>query len=480
VSLPPAALIRALVASLFFAVLLAPPLLAEGKGEPLLVGFAERDITPEVGPGKRPVWMAGYGFNRKATGVHDPIMSRAIVLKQGDDRIAFASVDLIGLQYEAVQKIRERLKGYKHITVASTHNHEGPDVIGIWGPSPFQRGVNEEYLERVIEETAAAIAEAEKTATIAHAAYGTAKDETLVDDSRLPIAKDGVLRVLSFTEPDDGKPAGLLVQWNSHPEALGRNNKLVTADFPASTVAWLKEKYHCPVVYMSGAIGGLMAPPADRIHDDDGNVLKEGDFEYAHRLGLETARLASKAIESAEPVSLTPFAVAEKQVALPVENKIYRLARQLGVLKREGRFWTGDPEKFGEVVREQRPGEPISIVTEISCLRLGDVYIANIPGELYPELVYGHFQDPVDPGADYPDAPLEPTVVSLLPADKWLLFGLANDEVGYIIPKRQWDDTKPFCYGRDKPQYGEINSCGPDVAPILMKAFADCVEQLNK
>ena len=56
---------------------------------------------------------------------------------------------------------------------------------------------------------------------------------------------------------------------------------------------------------------------------------------------------------------------------------------------------------------------------------------------------------------------------------------LASDEVGYIIPKRQWDEKSPYCYGRAKSQYGEINSCGPETAPILMKALADCVRQLK-
>src|SRR5579872_5767939 len=42
------------------------------------VGFAEKDLTPEVGAGKKPVYLAGFGQNRKATKVHDPIMARAI------------------------------------------------------------------------------------------------------------------------------------------------------------------------------------------------------------------------------------------------------------------------------------------------------------------------------------------------------------------------------------------------------------------
>ena len=54
-----------------------------------------------------------------------------------------------------------------------------------------------------------------------------------------------------------------------------------------------------------------------------------------------------------------------------------------------------------------------------------------------------------------------------------MIVGLANDEVGYIIPKRQWDEKPPFCYGRKKAQYGEGNSLGPDTAPILCEAFRE-------
>jgi hypothetical protein len=443
------------------------------------VGFSEKDITPEVDPDKPAVWMAGYGYGRKAKGVHDPLLVRAMVLEHEGQKIAIGSVDLVGLQYDAVQRIREELKDFKHVTIGSTHNHEGPDVIGIWGPTPFQRGVNEAYLATIVKQTVAAIREAETNCTAATASYGTAQDDSLMDDHRLPLAKDGVLRAIKFIASDN-KAAGILVQWNCHPEAMGPHNKLLTADFPASTVAWLKEKYQCPVLYMSGAVGGLMSPPDERIKDEDGKLLGEGDFEYTKRLGEETARLASRAIESARPIGLTPLSVASKQVAVPVENLLYKLARQAGVLKREGRLWMGDAEKFGEVLTEWKQGADIAVVTEVSCLRLGELTIVNLPCEIYPELVYGKFQEPVEPHADFPDAPLEPTVVSLVPSDKWLLFGLASDEIGYVLPKRQWDDKKPFCYGRTKAQYGEINSCGPETAPIIMKALADCIRQLEK
>ena len=70
-------------------------------------------------------------------------------------------------------------------------------------------------------------------------------------------------------------------------------------------------------------------------------------------------------------------------------------------------------------------------------------------------------QDPVDPAADFPDAPVEPSVMEILPGKNMILAGLANDELGYIVPKRQWDEKPPFAYGRKDSQYGEENSCGP-------------------
>src|SRR5687768_12282031 len=76
------------------------------------VGFGETDITPDV-KGKKPVWLAGYGMGRRATGVHDPLMARCLVLGDGSEKIALVSVDLIGLQYPVVKEIRQGLADFK-------------------------------------------------------------------------------------------------------------------------------------------------------------------------------------------------------------------------------------------------------------------------------------------------------------------------------------------------------------------------------
>jgi Neutral/alkaline non-lysosomal ceramidase, N-terminal len=451
-------------------VFLTRPMAFAAEPKTVQVGFGETDITPDVN-GKQPVWLAGYGMGRRATGVHDPLMARCLVLGDGGEKIAMVSVDLIGLQYPVVKEIRQGLGDFKYVLVSSTHNHEGPDVIGIWGRGPFSRGVDDRYVASVVSKVVELVKKTAENLAPASAAYGTANDETLVGDSRKPVAKDGVLRVIRFTRAGGTEPVGLWVQWNSHPESMGSRNTLVTADFPHATVAKLKDEHKCPVLYMSGAVGGLMAPPDGIIKNGQGKFLDEGDFEYCRLYGEAVADLATKASAAAEPIELTPLIVSAKPIAIPVTNVLYRLARVARILRREGRIWEGDFQKLGEIATEDTVDKPTAVESEVAYLRLGDLHVAGIPGELYPELIYGKFQEPAEPNADFPDAPLEPTVVSILPGKKWMLLGLANDEIGYIIPRRQWDSAPPYAYGRETSQYGEINSCSPDVAPIIMQAL---------
>ena len=99
-------------------------------------------------------------------------------------------------------------------------------------------------------------------------------------------------------------------------------------------------------------------------------------------------------------------------------------------------------------------------------VRLGDVTIACVPGEIYPEIVNGGIESPE--GADFPGAPVEvPPIREFLPGKIKFIFGLANDEIGYIIPKTEFDRKKPYTYGSKNGPYGEVNSVGPDTAGII-------------
>jgi hypothetical protein len=452
------------------------PALAQGQGEgPLHVGLAEADITPDLGPGAKPVWMAGFGVGRKATGVADRLFARAVVLRHGKQKVAIVSLDVVGLFNGFARKVRKRLPGFAHVTVTSTHNHEGPDTLGIWGPRLFESGVDPAYMALLEKRAAEAVSRADKAAEEAEARIGIVRAPELLHDSRKPIVLHDDLVVLRF-DGRKGKPLGLVVQWNCHPETLDSKNTKISSDFVGYAVRKLEKGHGCPVVYLTGTVGGLMTSLHVPIKDDKGRELSDGTFEKTQRYGELLAARASEAVKVAKPVALTPFDLRTREVFVPLTNKLYIAAAQMKVMEREAYLWKGDPAR-AERVDEVDPKKPMAIRTEVGHLQLGKLGVALIPGEIYPELTLGKVADPAEKGADFPDAPAEPGVYPSMPGPYRMIIGLANDEIGYILPKRQWDEKPPFAYGLKKAPYGEVNSLGPETAPVLMRAFSEMVKK---
>ena len=107
----------------------------------------------------------------------------------------------------------------------------------------------------------------------------------------------------------------------------------------------------------------------------------------------------------------------------------------------------------------------------MAVLTFGDASVACVPGELYPEIANGGIVRP--PGADFDLAPVEvPSLRELMPGRVKFLVGLANDEMGYIIPKSEWDNEAPVALRRGERHYGEINSLGPETGPTITRRCA--------
>ena len=438
------------------------------RAQPLHVGFGETNVTPD--PAKNAVYLAGFGKNRKATKIHDPLMARAVVMKHDAKKIAIVSVDVVGLFNDVAQSVRKQLPGFEYVLVSSTHNHEGPDTMGLWGPNLFASGIDADYMKQLEVGIVAAIKQADKNTEPVHARIGTAKGPELLHDGREPYVKHDDLVALRF-ESDKQKTIGIVVQWNCHPETLSSKNTEISADYVGYTVAYLQKKYSCPVVYLTGTVGGLMTSLHVEVKDDAGKALADGTFEKTERYGLLVGKLADKALADAKAVKLTPFEVRTKSLFMPIDNTFYVAGFGLGVLKRDAYLWKGDPLKAEPIGAKFDPKTRMCIKSEVGWLKLGDLEIAAIPGEIYPELVLSKVQDPADTGADFPDAAIEPGIYAQMKSKHRMIVGLANDEIGYILPKRQWDEKAPFCYGRKKAQYGEENSLGPETAPILCEMF---------
>ena len=93
-------------------------------------GFATTDITPPVG------WRrAGNYTEFISTGIHDPLLAKAMVLSQGKTTVAFVGNDLCSVPRELTDRARKRASEKTGIPVANivitaTHTHGAPEYYG--------------------------------------------------------------------------------------------------------------------------------------------------------------------------------------------------------------------------------------------------------------------------------------------------------------------------------------------------------------
>jgi hypothetical protein len=151
--------------------------------------------------------------------------------------------------------------------------------------------------------------------------------------------------------------------------------------------------------------------------------------------------------------SYAPLAIRARSLEVPLRNNVYLAASFLGLINRGYVGWR-------------------TLRTEVALVTIGDATVACVPGEIYPEIVNGGIEKA--PGGDFQIEPVEvPPLRQLMPGRVKFVFGLANDEIGYLIPKSEWDEKPPYLYGANHAPYGEINSVGPDAAGRVHAALAE-------
>ena len=448
---------RFLVSGSWF--LVALPALAEMRA-----GAAFRTITPDLAKG--PVFMAGFDNNRRATVIHDDLFARCLALQPGETPLVICGVDSIGLFWDDVLRIRQTVKTKlgrdTDVIVAALHDHQAPDTMGLWGPNAATSGINEEYSSFVIERTAEAALAAIgnlRSASIALAKTHPAELDTFIHDNRPPDVHDAELILLAVTGAD-GKPIATLINWANHPETLGSSNTQITADYPAAIYKRLEERRGGVAVFVNGAVGGMQSPLGAKLPG-----IPDNSFEKAERIGRRVADIGADALEHAEAVNITRCEFQERIVHIPIANKGFEQAAQ------------------ANIYHGRKPSVDGQTSVPVGLIRLLDgskpmLEIALVPGELYPELSVGGIRK--YDGADFPDAPPEPAIKSLMHAPYRMLFGLANDEIGYIIPKSEWDNQAPWLQNAPKRWYGEQNSVGPEAAPIIAATLKElCTTRPN-
>lgn len=459
----------------------------------LRAGVAKAIITPDVH--RSTVYLAGFGHNRVATAVHDDLYVRCVALSAGTKTAALCSADVIGLFYDDVLRIRQQVKlqasEVSYLIVACTHVHEGPDTLGLWGPTPLQTGIDENYLDWLDLKIAATAVAAVRSMQLARVEL--ARDDhpllgLLQSVDRPPFVKDPYFSVMRLTAAASGKPIATLVNWSNHPETLGRRNTEISADYPHWLCEYVETRLGGTAVFFNGSIGKLSTLGSQVALQDPetGKVAHDHTWKKAELIGTTLGQLVERALKSAEPANVDAIVIRQSVLFAPLQNDHFRVAAAAGVFAGRKPLYTdakldksSAEKEIPEAGKIQFPSGR-DIQTEVSYLQLRGrshvvAEIVAIPGEIYPELTNGGITR--YPGADFPDAAFEPALRAHLKSKYQFIFGLANDELGYLIPKAEWDDQPPWLLNRPERWYGEINSAGPDVADIVLRAVVGLIEQ---
>jgi hypothetical protein len=446
---------------------------------PLRAGFARVKINPDVSNPQQPVWLAGFSQHRAATGIHDDLWALACVMDDGRTRLGIVALDAIGFFHDDVIEVRRRLAADLKLTyaiVCSTHNHSTPDLMGLWGPNFLHTGVDRGYREQVISASAKALGDAVAALQPVRLAYFKIPTfpNGLLTDTRRPEVYDCEIRVLHFLHADRDSTLGSIVSWADHPETVWSHNTEITADYPG----YLREVLEKGVtengtnldsgvggmhVFINGAVGGLMSTTPNVIVEDPylKKQFKEPTHEKAQALGRQLASRILPRLRTPSPTATNQLAIAlrARTIELPLNNRMFLLASVLGLLDRGHVRWQ-------------------TMRSEVALASFGDVSMICIPGEIYPEIVNGGIEKP--PGADFGIDPVEvPYLRKLMPGKMKFIIGMANDEIGYIIPKSEWDQKPPYLYDPQKSVYGEINSLGPETGPRIHAAIRDLCQSMT-
>lgn len=390
----------------------------EEERQPFKAGVASVKITPEK-PG---LYLAGWGQNRLYTKIHDDLYARALALQRSGTTVVWVSLDLLGMLGPDVEDVRRRVTDLppNNIVITCTHVHSAPDIIGFWGPKEGVSGVDDDYREFVKARTAQAIKQALRNLRTAR--IRLAKTQAPPKTARnfdAPNLIDPEINILQIVSPAD-EPIAVAVNWGCHPEALDSHNLEVTSDWVHWTRQVVEEKVGGLCLFFNGALGGMVSPD-----------ISEHSFAEAERVGKAVGAAVVRALADADSPSRPDLTFASRTIQLPIENEKFLSALRAGLLPAYRGFSGSD------------------ISADLAVMWLGESVWMTMPGEPLPSVGLA--------------------AKALVKADYKFLVALANNELGYILPREFW--------GNKTYDYEWSMSVGPKTADLCLTALRDLVAQ---
>ncbi len=428
------------------------------EGDAWCMGFGSVEI-PLPKDIQEPLYIAGYHGGREFSGVLDLQRASALWMDTGAGGVLLIGIDCVGLGNDTVEAIRRELAGFcartgcVSVNVYATHTHAGIDTLGLWGPAAID-GKSDAFMQNLITAAADAARAAYDDRTAGDLYFGSTEPDDLLYDSREPIEFDPLLYQLRF-EPQDGAQNGIrLLSYAAHAESLRGENTALSRDFPGAVADSVKAATGDEVMYLPGAVGGLIMT----------RELVE-PFDAVDNMKATAARLTEAVLSIDNEVSLSPtLAISTVDIEIPLDNTMFFYYKFLGIL--------------GNEVSRGDSATGYLLHSELGVLQAGEVTLALIPGEIFPELVSGKGLGEGDP------KPLS-EIAAAHGVQNLLIVGLCNDELGYIIPPSNYllhPDTPYVDTVTDENgenHYEETNSTGIATADLIADAFAAALQALS-
>jgi hypothetical protein len=309
-------------------------------------GFAERDITPELGmeqPG-------GYSKSYHRS-FHDPCKVRAAVFDDGKRRVALVGIDGGFLWRDVVQAARKGIQEKcglppEAVLVGASHSHSaGP--LGIVQPgeydhaSPLVRSLaykksacaDPRYLDKVRQEIVTAVCQADASRVEARGGVGVGVEDHVAYNRRLRM-KNG----RTYTHPGQGNPdivdyagptdpqVGVLGVWNREGKLLGCVVNF--ACHATTSPGGISASY---IYYLEKTIRGTLGPEAIVVFlpGASGDVTQvDNRSPYANPPGEAWAQLVGGRL-GAEAVKVLLAMDRGSLVPLDVRSKILEIKRRV-------------------------------------------------------------------------------------------------------------------------------------------------------
>ena len=435
------------------------------KGNSYVCGYAVREVMPADIHAKK-YWIAGHGMGHVIEKIHDPITVSAMWIGADDNGgYIHISADIIGLTNYELNIVRDRLKDLideskcAGVFVSCTHTHAGFDTVGYWGQLyKLQSGKDEEYMNLLLKSLEEVAREAYKNRTAGKLYIGTVSVPEAQFCKREPNAMHDVLTRTRFVPDNDSKEIWFL-NYEAHPNTLGGDNRECSADYPYWLRKTITDQKDVNVLYGVGAIGAV--DPGDFCEDKPERTRIQGETLGKAALGIDN--------DKEMPVEIT---VLQQKYYSPVDNGLLALMATIKACSSQ-RF----PCDKGDL--------GLALQTEVVYIKLGTQQILLLPGEPFPEVIYGGAAD-AEHSATGKGTDINPTPIIDIVGDKELLvYCVTNDMTGYCVTPNDFILHKTQAYieqGRDvfdRRHYHETNSLGYLTNETIAETVADVMKRVK-